>query len=171
MKLSNLLLTVAIALVALPVGVAAQSDAPKPLVVTAHNLTAAGETIGRDIAKPGDVIRYSLVFTNTTGEAVRNVQLVDPIPPGLVFLAGSAAAAQSVRIEYSIDRGASYTAHPVVVEVVSGRRVEQPAPPAMYTHIRWTVLGSVVPGAQVTAEFRAQLAASAADEKAPGEAK
>ncbi|MGH7676557.1 MAG: hypothetical protein ACREMV_14930, partial [Gemmatimonadales bacterium] len=170
MKLSNLLLTVAIALVAMPAGGAAQSDAPKPLVVTARNLTAEGETAGRDVAKPGDVIRYSLVFTNTTGDAVKNVQFVDPIPPGLVFVAGSAVADQSVRIEYSIDRGASYTTRPVVVETVNGRRVEKPAPAAMYTHIRWTVLGAVVPGAQVTAEFKARLAAPAESEKAPGEA-
>lgn len=173
MKVSTLLVAVMVGLAGLatPPVLAAQAQAPKPLIVTAHNLTAAGEPAGRDLARPGDVIRYSLVFTNVTEGPVRNVQFVDPIPPGLVFVAGSAAADQAVRVEYSIDRGASYHARPLVVELVDGRRVEKPAPAAMYTHIRWTVVGSVVPGAQVTAEFRAQLAAPAAPEKAPGEAK
>lgn len=155
--------TVGLALLATPAVLAAQAQAqaPKPLVVTAHNLTAAEEPAGRELAKPGDVIRYSLVFTNVTEGPVRNVQFVDPIPPGLVFVTGSAAADQAVRIEYSIDRGASYHARPVVVETVDGRRVEKPAPAELYTHIRWTVVGSVVPGAQVTAEFKAQLAAAA----------
>jgi len=35
----------------------------------------------------------------------------------------------------------------------------------MYTHVRWTVLSSVAPGAQVTAELRTQV------KTAPGDAK
>ncbi len=46
----------------------------------------------------------------------------------------------------------------MIEDVVDGERVTRPAPPEMYTHIRWMVPGWVQPGAQVTAEFRAQLA-------------
>ncbi len=89
---------------------------------------------------------------------MRGVVFTNPVPAGLRYVAESAAADRAdVHIEYSIDGGEKYTAQPVVVEIVDGERVEKPAPPAAYTHVRWTVRGPVSPGAQVTAEFRAEL--------------
>lgn len=140
---------------------AAQAQAPKALVITAHNVTAEATAL----ARPGDAIRYTLVFTNVTAAPVKNIQFVDPIPPGLVYVSNSAAANQPARIEYSIDGGKSYTARPMMTVVEDGKRVEKPAPPELYTHVRWTVLGSLARGAQVRAEFRAQVSAG------PGEAK
>src|SRR5688572_1952820 len=137
---------------------AAQAQAPKPLVITAHNVTAgAAARPDSAMARPGDVIRYSLVFTNQTAGVVKNVQFVDPLPSGLVYVLGSAKADQPVRIEYSIDGGKSYTARPLVVVIEDGKRVEKPAPREAYTHIRWTVLGSLAPAAQATAELAAQV--------------
>jgi len=146
---------------------AAQAQAPQALVVTAHNVTAETVSVrGRDVvARPGDVIRYGLVFTNVTAGPVRNIQFVDPIPAGMVYVLGSAAADHAVRIEYSIDSGKSYAARPVIAAMVNGQRVEKPAPRERYTHVRWTVLGSLAPRARVLAEFRAQVS------EAPGEAK
>jgi hypothetical protein len=72
-----------------------------------------------------------------------------------------------VAIAYSIDGGVTYSAQPMIEQVVDGERVQRPAPAEMYTHIRWLVSGWVQPGAQVTAEFRAQLPAEALEE--PGE--
>ena len=135
---------------------AAPAQTPKALVVTAHNLTA--ETTR--VAQPGDVIRYGLVFTNVTAGPVKNIQFVDPIPAGMVYVLGSAAADRPVRLEYSIDGGKSYSAQPVIAVVQDGKTVEQPAPRERYTHVRWTVLGSLAPGAKVTAEFRTQVNAA-----------
>ena len=135
---------------------AAPAQAPKTLVVTARNLTA--ETAR--VAKPGDVIRYGLVFTNVTAGPVKNIQFVDPIPAGMGYVLGSAAADRPVRLEYSIDGGKSYSAQPVIAVVQDGKTVEQPAPRERYTHVRWTVLGSLAPGAKVTAEFRTQVNAA-----------
>src|SRR5207247_1802706 len=126
------------------------------LVVTARDLTA--ETAR--VAKPGDVIRYGLVFTNVTAGPVKNIQFVDPIPAGMVYVLGSAAADRPVRLEYSIDGGKSYSAQPVIAVVQDGKTVEQPAPRERYTNVRWTVLGSLAPGAKVTAEFRTQVNAA-----------
>ncbi len=135
---------------------AAPAQAPKTLVVTARNLTAEAARV----AKPGDVIRYGLVFTNVTAVPVKNIQFVDPIPAGMVYVLGSAAADRPVRLEYSIDGGKSYSAQPVIAVVQDGKTVEQPAPRERYTHVRWTVLGSLAPGAKVTAEFRTQVNAA-----------
>jgi uncharacterized repeat protein (TIGR01451 family) len=137
---------------------AAQAPRPKALVITAHNVTAeaAGAQNGA-VAKPGDVIRYALVFTNVTAGPVKNIQFVDPIPQGTVYVLGSAAADRAVRLEFSIDGGKSYSAQPAIAVAQDGKTVERPAPPERYTHVRWTVLGSLAPGAQVMAEFRALI--------------
>ena len=132
---------------------AAQAQTPKALVITAHNVTAANAAV----AKPGDVIRYALVFTNVTAGPVKNIQFVDPIPKGMIYVLGSAAADRPVRLEYSIDGGKSYSAQPVVAVVQDGKTVEQPAPRERYTHVRWTVLASLAPGAKVMAELRTQV--------------
>jgi len=142
-----------------PWSATAQAQAPKALVITAHNVTAetAGARANSAVAKPGDVIRYALVFTNVTAGPVKNIQFVDPIPQGTVYVLGSAAADHPVRVEYSIDGGKSYSARPVIAVVQDGKSVEQPAPRERYTHVRWTVLGSLASGAKVMAEFRTQI--------------
>lgn len=150
---------------------AAQSEQPRPLVITAVNLTAesakAAGAERRDaaMARPGDVIGYSLAFTNSTRGTVSNVQFVDPLPKGLVYLPGSARADKPVQIDYSIDGGKTYLARPVIVVMENGRRVEKPASREAYTHIRWTVSGPLAPSAQVTAGFEAEVSKSANEAK------
>ena len=60
---------------------AAQGQRPEALVITAHNVTAeaAGARENGAVAKPGDVIRYVLVFTNVTAGLVKNIQFVGPL--------------------------------------------------------------------------------------------
>jgi uncharacterized repeat protein (TIGR01451 family) len=147
---------------------AAQSAELKPLVITARNQTAdSAKAAGAQrtdlaMARPGDRLGYTLAFTNTTKGTVKNVQFVDPLPQGLVYRIGSARADQAVRIDYSIDGGKSYAAQPVVVVMENGKRVEKPAPRTAYTHIRWTVIGPLAPGAQVTAGFQAEVVSKSA---------
>jgi uncharacterized repeat protein (TIGR01451 family) len=135
------------------------AQAPKALVVTARNVTAeaAPNRADKSVAQPGDEIRYRLVFTNTTAGAVKNVQFVDPIPGGLVYAPGSATSDQRVRVEYSIDGGRTYSAQPMIAVEEDGKSVQKPAPAERYTHVRWTVLGSLARGAQVTVEFRGRV--------------
>jgi uncharacterized repeat protein (TIGR01451 family) len=150
---------------------AAQAAEPKPLVITARNLTAdSAKAAGAErkdlaMARPGDLLGYSLAFTNTTRGTVNNVQFVDPLPAGLVYQTGSARADRPVRIEYSIDGGKSYSARPMIAVTEAGRRVEKPAPAESYTHIRWTVSGPLASGAQVTAGFQAQVSTSTTEAK------
>ena len=169
MKLSRSLLVGMMSVVlALPQFAAAQAPAPKTLVITAHNVTAAAAASGRKnatLARPGDVIRYTLVFTNVTAGPVKNIQFVDPLPKGLVYVIGSAKADQPTRLEYSIDGGKNYSTQPMIEVMENGKKVEKAAARELYTHVRWTVLGALAPGAKVIAELRAQVTA------APGEAK
>src|SRR5213592_4758748 len=155
-QLRSLLLTLAGLCATLPL--AAQGRGSSSLVVTAQNVTAA--TSGRantSVAQPGDEIRYRLVFTNVTAGPIKNIQFVDPIPSGMVYVLGSATSDQRLRVEYSIDSGRTYAARPTISVVESGNAVQKPAPPARYTNVRWTVVGSLARGAQVTVEFHARV--------------
>lgn len=142
---------------------------PEALVVQAENLTARQADRSQAVL-PGDVVQYRLAFTNTTSGPVRNVVFDNPVPEGLQYVPGSATAARSdVRAMFSIDGGRTYSAEPTVERVENGRRVIVPAPAEMYTHVRWTAQGSVIPGAQLTAEFRAQLTQTTPDRRPSGE--
>ena len=146
---------------------AQDTEGPRALVISATNLMA-GDARHQALADqggdpralyPGDVVHYRLLFTNLTDVPVRSIEFIDPLPAGLRYVGGSALADRDdVVISYSIDGGRVYTAQPMIEDIVDGQRVTRPAPPEMYTHIRWMVPGWVQPGAQVTAEFRAQLA-------------
>jgi uncharacterized repeat protein (TIGR01451 family) len=145
----------------------AQARPPQPLVVTAQNLTARAAGRSSDVL-PGDTVRYELRFTNTQSATIRNVVFDNPVPNGMRYVAGTAAAdRQRTTVTYSIDGGRSYSAEPTVQRVVDGRRVSVPAPPEMYTHIRWMVQGDLLPGARVSAEFRAQLVTRTQDQPVP----
>src|SRR5438132_8826434 len=74
-----------------PRAAAAQAQPPKALVITAHNVTAANAAV----AKPGDVIRYALVFTNVTAGPVKNIQYVAPSPARIVYVLDSLPAARA----------------------------------------------------------------------------
>ncbi|HWC73672.1 MAG TPA: hypothetical protein VG454_07015 [Gemmatimonadales bacterium] len=139
----------------------AQAPAQRALVVTAENLMAKGRGQKSDAVVPGDVLRYRLHFTNTNSGDVRGVVFTNPVPTGLRYIDGSAGADRDdVLVEYSADGGKTYSTRPMVSEVVGGKRVQKPASPEQYTHVRWTVRGSIAAGASVTAEFRAQLPAA-----------
>jgi uncharacterized repeat protein (TIGR01451 family) len=145
---------------------AQQAQEPQALVITAENLMA-GDERHQEYAErggdpnallPGDVVLYRLVFTNLIGDSVRNVEFTDPIPEGLQYVGGTAQSDRDdVVTEFSIDGGATYSTQPMREVVEEGLRVTRPAPPQTYTHVRWRITGWVQPGAQVTAEFRAQL--------------
>lgn len=146
--------------------VAQEAPQPSALVVTADNLMSS-DARHREMAErggdaghllPGDVVRYSLLFTNVTDVPVRDVVVKDPIPDGLDYLEDSAVAdREDVIVDYSIDGGQTYSQRPTIEVEIDGQRVERPAPAEMYTHVRWTIRGWVQPGAQVTAEFRARM--------------
>lgn len=133
------------------------------LRVTAENRTAAqaaeaGHPRADQNARPGDLVRYRLTFTNTAGRPVRRVQLSNPLSGGVQFVAGSVRASrEDAQAEYSIDGGRTFSAQPMEEVVIEGRRVRRPAQPERYTHVRWMVDGFVAPGATVVAEFEARI--------------
>jgi len=143
---------------------AAERPAPQALVMLATNITAQQDSAAgqprpdslRALSRPGDVLEYLLVFTNTQSAEVRNVVVGNPIPSGLAYVANTAGASRAdVQVEFSIDRGESWSERPEI-EVVdeNGQTVRRPAPPEMYTNVRWTITGGVAPGTRVEARYR-----------------
>lgn len=85
---------------------------------------------------PGDVLRYTIVFENTSTQdvAARSVVITNPVPEGTEYLEGSATGADTV-VAFSVD-GEEFAAprELVVGEGASGRA----ATATDYKSIRWT---------------------------------
>jgi len=160
-------LAVALALTVGATAAHAQRAASPSLTVAATNRTAAeaaarGATRQDSTVLPGDVIRYTLTFTNTLDHAVRGLKLSNPIPAGLQLVGGSTSVSRDdARLEFSIDGGKTFSAQPAESVTVDGRTVQRPASPDRYTNVRWVVGGDVAPKTVVTARFEARLAPEA----------
>lgn len=144
------------------------ASTPTPSLTVAATNRTASEAAARGVARqdstvlPGDVIRYTLTFTNSLDHAVRGLKLSNPIPAGLHLVGGSTwASRDDARLEYSIDGGKTFSAQPTESVAVDGHTVQRPASPDRYTNVRWVVAGDVAPKAVVTARFEARLAPAA----------
>jgi uncharacterized repeat protein (TIGR01451 family) len=170
----------AAALAAFPAGARAQAAAapqaaapPRALVLVAENRTAAqaaarGAPRGDARARPGDVLRYRLTFTNLTPRPSHAVRLDNAVPAGLRYVGGSTRASRGdVLAEYSADGGRSWSARPADTVQVAGRAVPREVPAERYTHVRWQVPGPVAPRAAVVVEYDLRVAAAAPDAR-PG---
>lgn len=144
--------------------VAAPSPNGEALVISASNRTAVAEAMSGAARKDssvraGDVLRYTLTFTNVVGRPIRGVELKNPIPAGLRFVQGSAKATrEDARVEFSADGGKTFSLAPSEIVVIDGREVSRPVPAERFTHVRWFVAEWVQPRARVVAEYEARLA-------------
>ena len=157
----------ALALLALPLPAVAQQQ-ESPLAMTVQNVTAdaeaaAGTPRASAEARPTDVLRYRITFTNRTEAPVRDIVLSDDIPQALQLVGGSArSSGEDVQVEYSADNGLTWSVEPMEDVMVDGRRVRRPIPPERFTNVRWTIRGSVQPRATVTAEYDTRFRLAAA---------
>jgi len=106
-------------------------------------------------SEPGDVLVYTLTYTNRGSTPVAGAVVDDPIPGGTVLLPGSVRGEQA-DVTFSVDGGSSYASFPVEVEVVAedGTKVRKKAPAESYTHIRWNARTAMAPGESRTASFK-----------------
>ena len=109
-------------------------------------------------AAPGDVLEYTLGYSNTGDEVARDAVIDDPIPKGATYQAGSATG-EGAEISFSADGGKSYA--PAVklsyeIRLPSGQLERRTATPVDYTHLRWTVK-AIPPGGTGKVTFRVRL--------------
>jgi len=109
-------------------------------------------------ATPGDVVQYTLTYTNKGDEEATNAVIDDPIPKGTVFLAGSATG-DDAEITFSSDGGKTF-AQPVKLTYelrnAAGVLEKRTATPGEYTHVRWTVK-KVLAGATGKVSFKVRV--------------
>jgi uncharacterized repeat protein (TIGR01451 family) len=104
--------------------------------------------------KPGDVIRYTIIASNTGNGILTSPLITNPVPQGVSYNPLSAKGMDSV-ITFSIDGGNIFRSWPVTykVEDENGRLVEKLASPDMVTHVRWELTKPMAPNESRQLEF------------------
>ena len=120
---------------------------------------ANGETITRleqaSKVVPGDVVIYTVSFSNTGSELAENVVITNPVPRHMEYIEGTAFG-PGTDISYSIDGGRTWgLPEELMVSSVDGS--QRAAQAADYTDIRWILRNELQPGAQGFARFRTRL--------------
>jgi uncharacterized repeat protein (TIGR01451 family) len=106
---------------------------PGSVVKTVQNITSGEASPGTaDTGKPGDVLQYTLTFTNAGSAALSNVDLTDVVPVPTTYVAASATCA-------SVPAGVTC------------------APTFAAGTVTWTMTGSFPGGGTATVRFRATI--------------
>lgn len=109
-------------------------------------------------ASPGDLIEYTLTYTNAGDELARDAVIDDPIPKGASYVASSATG-DGAEITFSTDGGKTFAAAVKLtyeIRLPTGLMEKRIATPSEYTHVRWT-LRKIAPGASGKVRFRVRV--------------
>ena len=137
---------------------AAQSKGDVQISLLARKVTAAPDgkevLLAADTARPGEVIQYDAVYSNTSRKEIRNLAPTLPIPAGMEYVAESAKPAAT---QASLD-GRTFAAFPLVrkIQRPDGRLEEVPVPFSEYRALRWNA-GELKAGATTRIIARARL--------------
>lgn len=104
---------------------------------------------------PGDVLIYTIAYSNAGQAPAVDARIVNPVPARTVLIPESAAG-QDTTVLFSTDGGETWQKPPVMMKSKrSGGVVEsRPASPEQYTHIQWIVKKPVLPGQSGRVSFR-----------------
>lgn len=108
---------------------------------------------GNISVQPGEVLRYTLNSQNSGERSAKNLVLTQPIPSQTQYIAESARA-NGAELTYSIDGGETFSVQPMItVTLPNGKEELQPAPAALYSHIRWNYGNQLKPMSSVRAVY------------------
>lgn len=110
--------------------------------------------------RPGDVIEYRVVYTNRTGQPVRDMQATLPIPIGLEYQARSALPSQNVEAAIT---GGSYAREPLMRDV-GGKK--EAIPYSEYRSLRWAI-AQISPSGRAEVQARMRVASGTAVSVSP----
>lgn len=111
-----------------------------------------------DVARPGDVLVYTLRAVNQGVAPALGTRIVDPVPSGTVLLLDEVPAAGAPD-RASLDGGRSWQDFPARVQQLdaSGRPRVIAAPAESYTHLRWDLLAPLAPGETRDVTFKVRV--------------
>ena len=123
------------------------------LVVT-HNGSVHLETMPRGGVRPGEVIRYTYIYTNKGDTAALALLPVGHMSDRVTYVTGSATPGSP---EFSLD-GRHWSARPMVaIRDVHGHLSTKPASPALYRALRWHVAQPLRPGATLRFSYEVRV--------------
>ena len=107
------------------------------------------------MTQPGDILRYTVTYRNEGSSPAVGARIIDPIPAGTVYVKGSASGT-GTDIRFSIDGGTTWQSPPVMHVIIKsdGSEKKEPAPPELFTHIRWSILSEVPAGSSGRVSFK-----------------
>lgn len=88
------------------------------------------------VVRPGDVVEYRAVYTNTGSKPVTNLLATLPVAEGLEFVPGSASPRTPTA--YAATKDGKYASMPLM-RTVPGSTKPEPVPYAEYRSLRWSV--------------------------------
>ena len=106
----------------------------------------------------GQVLIYTLKYSNKGDEAATNVVVDNPIPGETVYEVGSVTGAGS-EITFSIDGGKGYKKPSLLTYEIKGSTgvpVRKQASPEQYTHVRW-IIATVPAGGSGELSYRVRV--------------
>lgn len=131
-----------------------QTVVQKQEIVVGENGKQRTQLVPAAKVVPGDVVVYTITYTNISDESAENVVVTNPISSDLTYVDESAFGPGS-RIDFSVDGGTTYATAEELTVTEDG--ITRAAQPADYTHIRWSMADDLAAGAQGIARFKARL--------------
>jgi len=125
-------------------------------------VTSGGKKVEKAVPaskfQPGDIIVYTITYTNNAAEPVSNAVINDPIPAGTTYLPESARG-EGADITFSIDNGKTFQKPTILLYEVSsgGKKERKVASPDQYTNVRWVLNGTIPPKGSGTVSFRVKV--------------
>lgn len=108
-----------------------------------------------DLVQPGEVTIYTNSFTNKGKQPAEDIVVNNPIPANTEYLNGSATE-KGYELLFSVDQGKNF-GKAKELTLPDGKGGQRQAEPKDYTHIRWTMLEPLNPGATGVLEFRVRV--------------
>ena len=105
------------------------------------------------------MIRYTVTGANNSVRPVNNLVVTQPIPQQTAYLLNSVTVDHpGAIVTYSIDKGKTFVAKPIIqIKLADGKVQTQPAPAEMYTHVRWKFAQPINPKTALNAAYQVRV--------------
>ena len=108
--------------------------------------------------EPGDLLKYTIAYTNAGKSEARGAVIVDPVPVGTTYVSNSAEG-KGAEITFSLD-GKTFQVPPMLkfkVKTAGTPEQELSATPEMYSHVKWKLTKTVPAGGSGTVSFMVKV--------------